>query len=58
MPADRKRFTRVVIIERIVVETCVGRKVGMGSRSLVYYARRLAIIDSLIDAGGNEMKMM
>ena len=30
VPVDRERFTMVVIIERIVAETCFRRKVGIG----------------------------
>ena len=32
VPVDRERLTMVVIIERIVAETCFRRKVGIGSR--------------------------
>ena len=33
VPIDGERFTMVVIIGRIVAETCFRRKVGIGSRS-------------------------
>ena len=33
VPVDRERFTMVVIIGRIVAETCFKRKVRIGSRS-------------------------
>ena len=55
VPVDRTRFTMVVIIGRIVAETCFRRKVGIGSRShclLGETCKSLAI--SSIDAGGND----
>ena len=33
VPIDRERFTMVIIIGRIVAETCFRKKVRMGSRS-------------------------
>ena len=54
VPVDRKRFTMVVIIGRIVAETCCMMKVGIGFRShclLGEACRSLAIL--LIDAGLN-----
>ena len=55
VPVDRERLTMVVIIRRIVAETCLRRKVGIGSRShcsLGEACKSLAI--SSIDAGGND----
>ena len=55
VPVDRKRLTMVVIIGRIVAETCFTRKVGIASRShclLGDACKSLAI--SSIDAGGND----
>ena len=54
VPVDRERFTMVVIIERIVAETCFMRKVGIGSRShsLIGEACKSLAVSS-IDAGGN-----
>ena len=46
VPVDRERFTMVVIMRRIVAETCFRRKVGIGSRShclLEEACERLAI---------------
>ena len=52
---DRERFTMVVIIGRIVAETCFKRKVGIGSRShcLLGEACKSLVISS-IDVGGND----
>ena len=54
VPVDMERFTKVVIIERIVAETCFKRKAtGIGSRShclLGEACKSLAI--SSIAAGG------
>ena len=33
VPVDRERFPMIVIIGRIVAETCFRMKVGIGSRS-------------------------
>ena len=52
VPVDMERFTIVVIIGRIVSETCFRRKVGIGTRShclLGEACKSLAI--SSIDAG-------
>ena len=54
VPVDRERFTMVVIIGRIVAESCFSWKVGIGSRShslLGEACKSLAI--SSIDARGN-----
>ena len=54
VPVDRERFTMVVIIGRIVAETCFMRRVGIGSSShclLGEACKSFAI--SIIDAGGN-----
>ena len=59
VPVDRERFTMVVIIERIVVETCFMRKVWIGSRShclLGEACKSLAI--SSIDEGGYDDKTL
>ena len=51
---DRERLTMVVIVARIVAETCF-RKVGIGSKAhclLGEACKSLAI--SSIDAGGND----
>ena len=55
VPVDRERLTMVVIIGRIVAETCFKRKVGIGSRLhclLGEACKSLAI--SSIDAGGKD----
>ena len=55
VPVDRERWTMVVIIGRIVAETCFKRKVGTGSRSyclLGEVCKSFAI--SSIDAEGND----
>ena len=54
VPVRKERLTMVVIIGRIVAETCFRRKVGIGSRSrclLGEACKSLAI--SSIDARGN-----
>ena len=59
VPEDRERFTMVIIIGRMVAETCFRRKVGIGSRSdclLGEACKRLAI--SSTDAGGNYDKTL
>ena len=59
VPVDREIFTMVVIIEIIVAETCLRRKVGIGSRShclLREACTSLAI--SSMDAGGNDYKTL
>ena len=59
VPVDRERFIMVVIIGRIVAQTCFKRKVGIGSRShclLGEACKSLAI--SSIDAGGNDDKTL
>ena len=59
VPVDRERFTMVIIIGRMVAETCFRRKVGIGSRSdylLGEAYKRLAI--SLIDARGKYDKTL
>ena len=59
VPVDRERFTMVIIIGKIVAETCFRRKVGIGSRShclLGEACKSLAI--SSIDAGGNDDKTL
>ena len=55
VPVDRERLTMVVIIGRIVEQTCFRRKVVIESRShclLGEPCKGLAI--SSIDAGGND----
>ena len=55
VPVDRERLTTVVIIGRLVADTCFKRKVGIWSRShclLSEACKSLAI--SSIDAGGND----
>ena len=55
VPVDRERLTMVVIIGRIVAETCFRRKVGIGLRShclLGEACKSLAI--SSIDGGEND----
>ena len=56
---DRERFTMVVIIGRIVEETCFRRKVGIGSRShcLLREACKSFAISST-DAGKNDDKTL
>ena len=59
IPIDKERFTMVVIIRRIVAETCFRRKVGIGSRShclLGETCKSLAI--SPVDARGNDDKTL
>ena len=59
VPVDREIFTMVVIIGRIVAETCFRRKMAIRSRShclLGEACKRLAI--SSIDAGGNDDKTL
>ena len=58
VPVDRERLTMVVIIGRMVVETCFRRKVGTGSRLhclLGEACKSLAI--SSIDAGRNDQTL-
>ena len=59
VPVDRERLTMVVIIGRIVAETCFRKKVGIGSRShcLLGEACKSSAISS-IDAGGNDDKTL
>ena len=55
VPVGRERLTTVVIIGRIVAETCFRRKVGIGSRSYCLLGeayKSLAI--SSIDAGEDD----
>ena len=59
VPVDRKRFTIVAIIRRLVAETCFRRKVGIGSRShclLGEACKSLAILS--IDVEGNDDKTL
>ena len=59
VPVDWERFTMVVIIGRIVAETCFIKKVGIGSRShclLGEACKSLAI--SSIDVGRNDDKTL
>ena len=55
VPVDRERLTMIVIVGRIVAETCFRRKVVIGSRShcLLGEACKSLTISS-IDAGGND----
>ena len=59
VPVDRESFTMVVMLGKIVAETCFRRKAGVGSRShclLGEACTSLAI--SSIDAGGNDDKTL
>ena len=59
VPVDGERFTMVVIIGRIVAETCFRRKVRMGSRSHCLLGEACTILAiSLTDAGGNDYKTL
>ena len=55
VPVDRERLTMVVIIGRIVKETCFRKKMGIGSRlhCLLGEACKSSAIWS-VDAGGND----
>ena len=59
VPVDSERFTMVVIIGRIVAETCFRRKVGIGSRShcLLGEAYKSLAISSIY-AGENDDKIL
>ena len=59
VPVDRERLTMIVIIGRIVAETCFSRKMGIGSRShcLLGEACKSLTISS-IDVGGNDVNTL
>ena len=59
VPVDRERSAMVVIIGRIVAETCIRRKVGIGSRShcLLGEACKSLTILSIYE-GGNDDKIL
>ena len=55
VPVDRNRFNMVVIIGRIVAETCFRRKMGIGSRSRCLIGEAcISLVISSIDAGRND----
>ena len=59
VPVDRERLTMVVIIGRIVAETCFRRKMGIGSRSHCLLGEICkSLVISSIDAGGNDDKTL
>ena len=59
VPVDREIFTMIVIIGRIVAETCLRRKVGDRVKVTLFIRDECKILAiSSIDAGGNDDKTL